>query len=440
MDSITVSNLGKAYLHYSTPWSRITEWLSPFDKKKHSLKWVLKSINFSVSAGEAVGIIGMNGAGKSTLLKLISGTTRPSTGTIELNGAVSALLELGLGFHPEFSGRQNCIVAAQLLGITENEVQQLLPEIIAFSELEECIDDPIRTYSTGMQVRLAFAVATAIRPEILIVDEALAVGDAYFQRKCFAKIKSFQDRGTTLLFVSHDPGSIRALCSKVIWLENGQMRKFGDVKGVLDEYTASTYAKEQMLVRTEPEKLIGSEFEYSTDKKRDCRLDFINHTNLRNDLEISDFYPQNMGWGDGTSKVTDVLLCDKNGRPANWIIGGENVSLVIKAKTMTTIENVAAGFQVRNKFGQILFGDNTFLTNIDNPLIFEKDRVFEAIFNFMMPILPQGLYSITAAVIYGSQKNHVVSSWMDDAVMFESHNGIAVSGLVGVPMINIEIK
>ena len=177
-----------------------------------------------------------------------------------------------------------------------------------------------------------------------------------------------------------------------------------------------------------------------TNKKRDCRLDFINNTNLRNDLKISDFYPQNVSWGDGTSKVINVLLSDENDHPARWIIGGENVSLIIKAKTMANLEKVAAGFQVRNKFGQILFGDNTFLTKLDNPVDFKKDYIFEAKFNFMMPILPQGIYSITVAIIYGSQKNHVVSDWVDDAVVFESHNGIAVSGLVGVPMLNIEIQ
>ena len=183
MGSIRVTQLGKAYKQYSTRWSRLLEWALPFLGERHQKKWVLKDVSFTVEPGEAVGIIGVNGAGKSTLLKMITGTTQPTSGKIEITGRVAALLELGMGFHPEFTGRQNVYMSGQLLGLTVEEIAQLMPDIEAFAEIGDYIDQPVRVYSSGMQVRLAFSVATAIRPDILIVDEALSVGDKYFSQK-----------------------------------------------------------------------------------------------------------------------------------------------------------------------------------------------------------------------------------------------------------------
>ena len=188
MPAIVVSNLGKAYKRYTNRWSRLVEWLLPFSRPRHQQNWILHDVNFTIAAGEAFGIIGTNGAGKSTLLKMISGTTHPSTGTITVNGRIAALLELGMGFHPDFSGRQNVYMAGQLLGYSVEDITLLMPEVEAFAEIGEYIDQPIRFYSSGMQMRLAFSIATAQRPDILIVDEALSVGDAYFQHKCFDRI------------------------------------------------------------------------------------------------------------------------------------------------------------------------------------------------------------------------------------------------------------
>jgi lipopolysaccharide transport system ATP-binding protein len=223
MSAITVSAVGKAYKQYTGRWSRIVEWLSPtwlikLSPQRHTLRWALKDISFSVQPGEAVGIVGVNGAGKSTLLKMITGTTHPTTGTVHLAGNVAALLELGMGFHLDFTGRQNAVMAAQLLGLERDEIEKLMPEIEAFAEIGEYIDQPMRVYSSGMQMRLAFSVATARRPDILIVDEALSVGDAYFQHKSFERIRQLGREGTTLLIVSHDKGSIQGLCSRALLL------------------------------------------------------------------------------------------------------------------------------------------------------------------------------------------------------------------------------
>lgn len=227
MGTITVSNLGKAYKQYPTRWSRLVEWLDPRRKQHHTLHWVLRDVNFTVRAGEALGIIGINGAGKSTLLKMIVGTTQPTVGSVTMTGRVAALLELGMGFHPDFTGRQNVMMAGQLLGYSVDELLALMPEIEAFAEIGEYIDQPVRVYSSGMQVRLAFSVATARRPDVLIVDEALSVGDAYFQHKSFDRIREFRTQGTTLLIVAHDKAAIQAICDHAILLNAGRLEMEG---------------------------------------------------------------------------------------------------------------------------------------------------------------------------------------------------------------------
>ena len=238
MGSITVHSLGKAYKQYQGRWGRLTEWLLFGAVARHRLKWVLRDISFSVRPGEAVGIIGINGAGKSTLLKLITGTTQATVGSVQMTGRVAALLELGIGFHPDFTGRQNAIMAGQLLGTSTSQMNDLMPEIESFAEIGDYIDQPVRVYSSGMQMRLAFSVATAIRPDILIVDEALSVGDDYFQHKSFDRIRTFREQGTTLLMVSHDKVAIQSICDRAILLNSGQIAMEGPPEAVMDYYNA----------------------------------------------------------------------------------------------------------------------------------------------------------------------------------------------------------
>lgn len=220
MGYLRVYNLGKVYKRYPNDRARLLEWLYPA-RPRHQQYWVLRGISFEVAPGEAIGLIGNNGAGKSTLLKMVVGTTQPSEGQVDLGGRVAALLELGMGFHPQFSGRQNAYMSGQILGFSGAQMTKLMPEIEAFAEIGDYLDQPLRTYSSGMQVRLAFSVATAVRPEILIVDEALSVGDAYFQQKSFDRIRQFRDAGTTLLIVSHNPSTVKTLCSRALLLDEG---------------------------------------------------------------------------------------------------------------------------------------------------------------------------------------------------------------------------
>jgi lipopolysaccharide transport system ATP-binding protein len=234
MSYLKVRNVGKAYKRYPGKWARLAEWIT--GQERHEKHWVLRDISFEVAPGEAIGIIGVNGAGKSTLLKIITGTTQPTTGSIDVGGHIAALLELGMGFHPDFTGRQNVYMGGQIRGLSTERISELMPEIEAFAEIGGYIDQPLRTYSSGMQVRLAFAVATAVRPDILIVDEALSVGDAAFQRKCFRRIESFLGAGTTLLFVSHDTETVKKLCSRALFIREGSIGCYDVAKAVCDEY------------------------------------------------------------------------------------------------------------------------------------------------------------------------------------------------------------
>ena len=249
MGTINVAGLGKAYRQYPSRRSRLLEWLPFSGKPRHTLKWILRDIDFSVRPGEAVGIIGINGAGKSTLLKLLTGTTQPTAGTIHMTGRVAALLELGMGFHADFSGRQNVYMAGQLLGYSMPELERLMPDIESFAEIGDYIDQPVRIYSSGMQMRLAFSVATAHRPDILIVDEALSVGDAYFQHKSFDRIRQFRSEGTTILLVSHDKNVIQSICDRAILLSAGRIAMQGDPQAVMDYYNAMLTQGQDISIR-----------------------------------------------------------------------------------------------------------------------------------------------------------------------------------------------
>ncbi|MDQ3195683.1 MAG: ABC transporter ATP-binding protein, partial [Pseudomonadota bacterium] len=248
---LSIRDLGKAYRTYSSEWKRFASWfgLKTIPREEH---WVLHNVTFDVKAGEAVGIIGMNGAGKSTLLKLITGTARPSMGKVSIAGRIAAILELGMGFNPELTGRQNVQHAAGLMGIPGDAIERVMPGIEEFAEIGDYFDQPVRTYSSGMQARVAFGVATAVRPEILIVDEALSVGDAYFQHKSFDRIREFRLHGTTLLIVSHDKAAVLTLCNRAILLEKGRVIQDGDPETVMDFYNALIAKKENQTIQVLP--------------------------------------------------------------------------------------------------------------------------------------------------------------------------------------------
>ena len=234
--SVTVQDLGKCYKIYPDARHRMKEWLSPTRAKYHQEKWALRNINFELYPGQALGIVGVNGAGKSTLLKILTGTSTQTTGSYSLNGSVSSLLELGAGFHPEFTGKQNIYMNAAIQGISEAQVDAQFEEIAAFSELGPALSRPVRTYSSGMAMRLGFAASMLVNPDVLILDEVLAVGDAHFQKKCMDQFQQFRNEDKTILFVSHSVFHVREICDRVIWIHDGEMVMDGDANEVTDEY------------------------------------------------------------------------------------------------------------------------------------------------------------------------------------------------------------
>ncbi|MGL6295211.1 MAG: ABC transporter ATP-binding protein, partial [Plesiomonas sp.] len=325
MGMITVNQLGKAYKQYPTRWSRLAEWILPGKKPRHSLKWVMQDVSFTVRPGEAVGIIGINGAGKSTLLKMITGTTQPTTGSISLQGRVAALLELGMGFHPDFTGRQNVYVAGQLLGLTMAEISRLMPDIEAFAEIGEYINSPVRVYSSGMQMRLAFSVATAVRPDILIVDEALSVGDAYFQHKSFERIREYSKQGTTLLIVSHDKQAIQSICNRAILLNAGRVAMEGEPEAVMDYYNALLADRQNQNIKQ---------------------------------VEMADGKMQTIS-GTGEAKVIEIDLRDETGQIVECINVGQKVILRVVVEAHQDMPRLVLGYGIKDRLGQVIYGTNT---------------------------------------------------------------------------------
>lgn len=386
MGTISVSNLGKAYKQYPTRWSRLREWVTPGQRQYHSTKWVLQGINFAVQPGEAVGIIGINGAGKSTLLKLITGTTQPTTGSVYMTGRVAAMLELGMGFHPDFTGRQNAYMAGQLLGIPSEDIARLMPDIEAFAEIGDYIDQPVRVYSSGMQMRLAFSVATAIRPDILIVDEALSVGDAYFQHKSFDRIREFRKQGTTLLIVSHDKQAIQSICDRAILLSAGRLVMEGEPEAVMDYYNAMLADHQNQEVRQE----------------------------VRNDGKVQTIS------GTGEATVEDICLLDANGQRLEAVDVGQPVTLRVDVRAIADIDRLVLGYGIKDRLGQVIYGTNTDLTN--QPLESIKAGALVR-YDISFPAnLGPGTYSVQTALV--STDTHLVNNfeWRDLAIVFSVIN------------------
>ena len=337
---IIAKSLGKAYKQYPTRWSRLGEWMSPGGGPRHRLKWILNDISFEIAAGESVGLIGVNGAGKSTLLKLITGTTLPTSGSAYVGGRVAALLELGLGFHPDFTGRQNVLMAGQLLGLDVKEVEALMPEILAFAEVGDYIDQPVRVYSSGMQLRLAFSVATCVRPDILIVDEALAVGDVFFQQKCFARIESFTKAGTTLLFVSHSAGTVLNICKRCIFLRDGEIAFDGDPADALDLYQA------ELLSRS--------------DQAPDAiRIQGKPHPTLPR-AQLTALGGKTGSITTASADCVGVRLFGEDGKERNTLVADQHASIEIDYLLHEDVADPHIGFKIRNRFGVVLFETNSY--------------------------------------------------------------------------------
>ncbi|HTL32068.1 MAG TPA: ABC transporter ATP-binding protein [Kofleriaceae bacterium] len=382
MAFLRVRGIGKAYKRYPRKWGRLAEWLGL--GVHHENHWVLRDVTFDIAAGEAVAIVGANGAGKSTLLKLVAGTIRPTIGTIDAAGRISALLELGIGFHPDFTGRENVFMSGHILGISGDRIRELMQEIEAFAEIGDYFDQPVRRYSTGMQVRLAFSVATAVRPDVLLVDEALSVGDSYFQHKSFDRIRQFRSEGTTLLFVSHSPGAVRTLCDRAILLDRGMLVRDDVPDAVLDYYNALVAAHR-------------AEYEIWQSARTSGR------TVTRS------------GTAEATIETIELL---GQGKPVRSVTSGDEVVIRIEVGVHGALPALTAGILLRDRLGNDVFGTNTCHLGATSGSLLPKTRI---VVDFAINALALGVgsYSITAALHAGHEHVHANYDWWDRALVFD---------------------
>lgn len=444
--AIKVENLSKSYEIYDKPSDRLKQFFLPrvaevIGKKTpkyfHDF-FALENISFEIKKGETVGIVGRNGSGKSTLLQIICGTLAPTSGVVSTSGRIAALLELGSGFNPEFTGRENVYLNATILGLTQKEISERFKKIEEFADIGEFIDQPIKVYSSGMLVRLAFAVIAHVDADILIIDEALAVGDAFFTQKCMRFLRNFMKLGT-VLFVSHDTGSVKSLCTHAMWIERGCLIRSGSPKKICEDYLEAFYESQQgshttLVANPDLLKPLPSELLV------DGRMALINQSTLRNDIQLFSFEPDSPSFGAGGARIINIQFLDKNGKALSWIVGGEIVIIKIHAAVLKSIRSLIMGFTIKDRLGQGLFGDNTYLSYLDAPYSCEAGGEVTATFEFQMPRLAMGNYSISAAIADGTQLDHIQHHWMHDAVLFKSESSSIAAGLVGIPMHKIALN
>ena len=433
---VEAHNVSKSYLIFPKPIDRLKQMI--WRRRQFFTEYrAVQDVSFTIRRGESVGILGRNGAGKSTLLQMICGTLTPTSGSVRTHGRVAALLELGAGFNPEFTGRENVVLAGTILGLTAQEIAERFEDILAFASIGDFIDQPVKVYSSGMYARLAFAIAAHVDADILIVDEILAVGDAAFTQKCMRYIRSFRERGT-LLLVSHDTGSVRSLCDRALWMHGGTLRAEGDARDISDAYATSIGVEGDhgTMLKFGGRKAAAPEAPLA----RDHRADALQDSTLRNDLQVFAFNEDSEWYGERRASLVDIRLLDDGGAGESLLVGNEMVRLEIRAIAHAEIESPIIGFMVRDRLGQNLFGDNTFLTYRDNPQRARAGATVEAAFRFRMPYLPTGDYSISAAIATGTQEDHRQQHWLHDACFFKVHASHVAKGLVGIPFESIELS
>lgn len=440
--AISIKSLNKCYQIYAQPRDRLKQFVLPrfqrlagqAPKSYFNEFWALRDVSFDIKKGEVVGIIGRNGSGKSTLLQIICGTLHPTSGDIQTHGRIAALLELGSGFNPEFTGRDNIYLNASLLGLSHDLIAERFDSIVEFSGIYDFIDQPVKTYSSGMAMRLAFAVIAHVDADILVIDEALSVGDAFFTQKCMRFFREFMTHGT-IFFVSHDTGAIVNLCSKAIYLENGIIKSSGAPKEIVKQYASSTFgtfrANQSESSSGADENNINTSGQIDGIEASALEFEKPVGSNLTPEFhfERDDFFV-----GAGGAEIFFAQILDKAGNSATWITGGEELALHIKCKSHAPLHGPIVGFQVKDRLGQILVEDNSFLTYHDKPLNILTGQRFFSIFTFRLPLLRTGDYSISVALAEGTQEKHVQHHWIDDAIIFKVHANGYINGVIGVEM------
>lgn len=437
---VSVTDASKSFLLYDKPAHRLWQMLFRGKRRFYREHQVLRNISFEVPKGQTLGLVGRNGAGKSTLLSILCGTLTATGGDVNVRGRVAALLELGAGFNPELTGRENIDLCAQIYGLDEAEIEIRRPSIIEFADIGEYIDRPVKTYSSGMFTRLGFSVVAHVDADILIVDEALAVGDAFFVQKCMRFLHGFREAGGTLIFVSHDMGAVTALCDRVIWLKDGVVAMDATPKQVAASYLSDLYQQAAPLDQTLPQSpaIPAVTVDFTADEV-DGRLQWLNQTSLRNDIEVFPFSAKH-DFGTGAVTFEAGGLFDSADQLLAWVVGGEIVTLKLRMRAHAQVSSLLVGFVVKDKQGQPLFGENTQLTYLDAPVPLASGEACLASFTFRMPVLPSGDYAVSVAVSDGTQKDHVMHQWIHDAVILSSRSASVSTGLLGIPMLGISLE
>ena len=435
--AIRVNNLSKCYQIYDTPRDRLKQFVMPRirriagKRQKQYFRefWALKDVSFEIKKGETVGIIGRNGSGKSTLLQMICGTLTPTSGSIQTNGRVAALLELGSGFNPEFTGRENVYMNAAVLGLSKDEIDARFDDILVFADIGEFIEQPVKTYSSGMMLRLAFAVIANVDADILVVDEALAVGDAVFTQKCMRFLRKFMERGT-VLFVSHDSGSVVNLCQHAIWLDKGKVSQAGITKEVVEAYTQFTL-----------QEIYGDQLQLrSVDTNKSSKQE-VESNQIDQETSITYFtqLDGSAGWESGKAQIISVRILNIDGQEIPTLLGGELVNLEIIAEAKESIYSPILGWFVKDRLGQPLFGEHTY-TYVNVPLLVNANEMIKASFKFQIPLLSNGEYTITVSIAEGNPVEHKQHHWLHDAIVFKVASNKLRYGLVGIPFQSVSLN
>ncbi|MFZ2407748.1 MAG: Wzt carbohydrate-binding domain-containing protein, partial [Methylobacter sp.] len=325
-----------------------------------------------------------------------------------------------------------------VLGLSSEEIDKRFDDIVAFADIGDFIEQPVKTYSSGMMVRLAFAVIAHVDADILVVDEALAVGDAFFTQKCMRFLRNFMKTGT-VLFVSHDTGAVVNLCSEAVLLDHGQIKAVGSPKQVTEQYLETLYESSQGEVQIDKAEFPEADECNTEPEYRDAREALINGSTLRNDIEVFKFEPENPGFGTDAAVISSVVLRGNDGAPLSWVVGGEDVILEIRCKAHEQILRPIVGFQFKDRLGQVVFADNTYLSYQFNSPAADAGNELIAKFEFRLPILPTGDYSVAVALAEGTQENHVQHHWIHEALIVRVHASSVCFGLVGVPMKKITL-
>jgi lipopolysaccharide transport system ATP-binding protein len=393
--------VSKSYPIYSSPSARLKELATLNHISFHRDFWALRDINFQIHPGETFCVIGENGSGKSTLLQMVAGILHPTQGDVTVRGRVAALLELGAGFNPEFTGRDNVYVNAAILGLTRREIDLKFKDIEGFAEIGEFIDQPVKTYSSGMAVRLAFAVAIHVDPEVLLVDEALAVGDIYFHQRCMRKVHELREKGVTILFVSHAMGEVKSIGDRAMWLESGHMKDIGDTDRVVTKYLAAMFEKDTAYLSTAHRKA-------QHDSQGPVRAP-----------EIVDTIPNiDHRFGDGRAEVLGIAVLDLAGQPIHLLEPLSPIIVRISVRARQDITLPIVGFIMRNHMGLDFAGTNTARESCDIPAMSAGD-IYTVDFHLHLPELYPSSFSFSPAIADGTLHGYTTCDWIDNAIVLQ---------------------